>query len=351
MVALVVALAASLALAACGGGGGEDATKVLNQTFSGGKQVRSGKLDLALTLKAQGVQQLRNPVTVKLTGPFSSQSSGTLPRFDFDLSLGGGGQSFSAGAVSTGDKGFLKFQGQAYAVPANVFASFKQGYEQAQRQQRQKGSSNPTLSSFGVDPRDWLKNPKTEGDADVAGAKTTHISAGVDVGKLLDDVNQILQKARGRVAQARQLPSGITAQQRKTIEDAVKDAKFDVYSGKDDHILRRLTVRLTFDVPKNARSQASGLSGGDLSFDLSLGGLNQPQTIAAPASSRPFGELTAKLRSTLGAAGAAGGGSSGGATAPSGGASNANAQRYLQCLQQAGGDVAKAQKCAALLNG
>jgi len=40
----------------------------------------------------------------------------------------------------------------------------------------------------------------------------------------------------------------------------------------------------------------------------------------------------------------------GGTAAPSG-AGGANAQRYLQCLQQAGGDVSKAQKCAALLNG
>jgi hypothetical protein len=357
MVALALALVVALTLAACGGGG-EDATKVLNQTFSGGKKVRSGKLNLALTFSGQGVPQLKGPVSVKLNGPFQSSGTGTLPQFDFSLALGGGGQSFAAGAISTGDNGFLKFQGQTYAVPPNVFASFKQGYEQAQKQAQQKGKQNTSLSSLGIDPRDWLKDPKTEDDVDVEGTKTTHVSAGVDVGKLLNDVNKVLQRAGGQLAQNRQLPTSITPQQRKTIEDAIKDAKFDVYSGKDDHILRRMTVKLKFEVPEKSRAQANGLKGGDLNFDLTLASLNQPQTIAAPTGARPFSELTAKLRSSLGGLGGGGastgggstGGGSTGGTAPSG-AGNANAQRYLQCLQQAGGDVSKAQKCAALLNG
>jgi hypothetical protein len=352
MVALALALVAALTLAACGGGGG-DATKVLNQTFSGSKKVRSGQLDLALRIDAKGASQLGGPVTIKLSGPFESQGAGTLPKFDFELALNASAsRNFSAGAISTGDQGFLKLKGQAYQVPPNVFASFKQGYEQAQKQGQQK-SQNRSLSSFGVDPRQWLKDSKVEGDADVEGTSTTHVSAKVDVPKLLDDVNRILAKAgQLGLAQGRQLPSGITPQQRQAIQKAIKDTKFDLYSGKDDHVLRRLVVKLTFEVPKGARSQANGLSGGDLTFDLTLAKLNQPQTIAAPTSSRPFSELSGQLRAALGTSA---GGSGGATTAPGGTTTtpsgNANAQRYLQCLQQAGGDVGKAQKCAALLNG
>jgi len=343
--ALVLVAALTLTLTACGGGGG-DATKILNQTFSGGKKVRSGQLNLALTLQAQGIPQLQQPVSLKLTGPFQSQGTGTLPTFDFELALAAAGRTFSAGAVSTGNQGFLKFQGQSYAVPPNVFASFKQGYVQSQSQQR--ASKSPSLASFGVDPRQWIKNAKDEGDADVQGTTTTHVSAQVDVPKLLADVSQILQKARGTLAQAQRLPSTITPQQRKSIESAVKSAKFDVYSGKADHILRRLVVDLTFKVPSSAQARANGLKGGRLTFDLALASLNQPQTVTAPTAARPFTELTGKLRSALGGAAGAG---AGGTTAPSGATGSANAQRYLQCLQQAGGDVSKAQKCAALLNG
>jgi hypothetical protein len=344
---LVAALTLSLTLTACGGGGG-DATKILNQTFSGGKKVRSGQLNLALTLQAQGVPQLQQPVSLKLTGPFQSQGTGTLPSFDFELALALAGRTISAGAVSTGNQGFLKLQGQSYAVPPNVFAAFKQGYIQSQQQQRT--SKSPSLASFGVDPRQWIKDAKDEGDADVQGTTTTHVSAKVDVPKLLADVAQVLQKARGTVAQAQQLPGTITPQQRKSIENAIKSANFDVYSGKADHILRRLVVDLTFKVPSSAQARANGLKGGRLVFDLALGSLNQPQTVNPPTTARPFSELTGKLRTLLGGA-STGATGAGGTAAPSGATGNAKAQRYLQCLQQAGGDVSKAQKCAALLNG
>jgi hypothetical protein len=352
MVALALALVAALAVAltSCGGGGG-DATKVLNQTFSGGKKVRSGQLNLTLRIDAKGTAQLGGPVTIKLTGPFQSQGAGTLPQFNFDLALNAtGSRNFTAGAISTGNQGFLKLQGQAYQVPPNIFASFKQGYEQAQQQGRQK-SQNRSLASFGVDPRQWLKDSKVEGDADVQGTTTTHVSAKVDVGKLLDDVNRILQKAgQLNLAQGRTLPTAINPQQRQTLEKAIKDTRFDLFSGKDDHILRRILVKITFAVPQGARARTNGLSGGDLTFDLTLASLNQAQTVSAPASARPWAQLAGQLRSVLGAGAAAGGGATGGSATTSPGG-NAKAQQYLQCLQQAGGDVSKAQKCAALLNG
>jgi hypothetical protein len=332
---------------------------VIEQTFSGNKKVTSGNVDLTLSFKAEASTQLDNqPITVKLSGPFQSQGSKQLPKFDFDLSLGlGPGRSFSAGAVSTSDKGFLKFQNQAYAVPEDVFAQFKQGYERSQRQQ--KGSQqNPSFASLGVDPSKWLEDPKDEGEADVAGTATNHVSAGVDVPKLLDDVNKILSRAgQLGVSQAQQLPTQLTPQQRKAVEDAVEDASFDVYSGKDDNILRRLTVRLRFEVPENRRREAGGLAGGNLTFDVVLASLNQPQTIDAPANPGSFSELTQALRQALGGLGVGGGGGasgsgsggSSGGTGTTGG--DTRAQEYAKCIAEAGGDIAKAQQCQALLSG
>src|SRR2546421_511707 len=71
---------AVMLLAGCGGGGGEDPQKVLQQTFSGNKKVTSGKLDLSLTVTADGVQNVNGPISLSLTGPFQSQGPNTLPK-------------------------------------------------------------------------------------------------------------------------------------------------------------------------------------------------------------------------------------------------------------------------------
>jgi hypothetical protein len=350
----LVALLSLFGLAACGGGG-EDPDKVLKDTFSGAKKVASGKLDLTLTLKAEGAPNLRGPVTVKLTGPFQSQGDKKLPKFDFDLALSASGQTFRAGAVSTGSSGFLKFQGQAYSVPERIFAQFKQGYERSQAQ-REGTKENQSFASLGVNPENWLKDPENEGEEDVGGVKTTHIASGVDLPKLLDDVNRILSRARGQLgAQGQQLPDQLTPQQRKAVQDAIEDVSFDVYTGKDDKTLRRMTIKVKFEIPEAQRQRAQGLSGGELTFDLVIDDLNKAQTVNPPASPRPFDELAQAARGALGGLGGlGGGGASGGGTAttpPAAGGGDEKAQRYLQCLNEAGGDVAKAQKCADLLNG
>ncbi len=346
----LAALTVALPLVACGGG--DDADKVLKETFGANKRVASGKLDLSLRLKAEGARNLGGPITVKLTGPFQTQGDRQLPKFDFDLTLAASGQNFRAGAVSTGNAGFLKFQGQAYSVPERVFAQFKQGYERSQAQ-REGTPRNQSLSALGINPLNWLEDPQDEGEEDVAGVETIHISSRVDVPRLLEDVNRLLSRARGQLGgQGGQLPSQLTPQQRKAVDDAIQDVSFDVYSGKDDETLRRMTIGLKFEVPEGQRRSAQGLTGGELTFDMVIADLNETQRVDPPANARPFDELTQAVRGALGALGAGGGGASSGsgtATAPPA-TGDEKAQRYLQCLQEAGGDVAKAQQCADLLN-
>ncbi|HVE67542.1 MAG TPA: hypothetical protein VNB64_03070, partial [Solirubrobacteraceae bacterium] len=280
---VLVACLAPLGLTACGGSG-EDVDKVLKDTFTGDHRVASGKVELSLSVKTEGGQPAGGPIELKLTGPLQNQGERDLPKFDFDLALSASGQSFRAGAVSTGDAGFLKFQGQAYSVPEDVFKQFKDGYARS-RAEREGSKENPSFASLGVNPQTWLKDPKDEGEEKVGGTDTIHISAGVDVPKLLDDVNQILARA-GRLggAQAQQLPQQLTPQQRKAVQDAIEDVSFDVYTGKDDKTLRRMTIDMKFKIPEAQRQAAQGLQGGELTFDLVLNDLNKPQTINPPAN-------------------------------------------------------------------
>jgi hypothetical protein len=350
LLALIGALAA--VLVACGGSS-DDPNKLLKETFSGDHKVTSGKLNVSVNVSAQGVQGLSQPVKIALTGPFQSQGRNRLPNFDLALTFGGGGQSFSAGATSTGGKGYLKFQGQAYEVPPNVLAQFKQGFEQAQQRNQGKNNTN-AFQKLRLNPLEWLNDPKVEGDEDVGGTSTKHITANIDVPKFVTDLNTLLRNAQslsGSTAQTRQLPRNLTPQQQQQIQQAVKTAKVQVWTGTDDKTLRKLQVDLGI--------QGTGGRSGDLTFILEIDDLNQDQTINAPANAKPLSALTRQLNG-LGLGGALGGaggtttspsGSSGSSGSGSAGSSAASAklQRYTQCLQSAGGDAAKAQKCADLL--
>jgi hypothetical protein len=341
-VVVLVALLGMAVVTGCGGGssGNEassstDVNQLLKDTFSGGKTIKSGKLDLALRIDASGSSSSGGPISVSITGPFQSQGAGKLPKLDIEAKVEGAGQNLTAGLVSTGDKGFVKFQGQSYAVTDAIFAEFKKGFEQAQAQaSKQKGQS---LATLGIDPRRWLTNPKNEGDAKVGDADVIRITGDVDTSKLLDDVNTALAKARTLGVQGTSsLPSQLTPEQKKQAEDAIKKLSVEIYTGKSDRILRRMVI----DLNATSKGQTAAVR-----LDLQFTDVNQDQSISEPSGAKPFDQLL----SQLGGLGGLAGGSSSGSGSGSSGASSQNLQNYSKCIEKAGSDSSKARKCADLL--
>jgi hypothetical protein len=349
LLAAILAVLCALAVAACGSAeqsaSDKSVDQLLTETFGPNKSVKSGKLDANINVKVKGLNGLAGPIALKLTGPFQSAGKGHLPKFDLALQLGAAGQSFSAGAISTSDKGYLKIQGQAYEVPANLVKQFAKAYEQAQKDGSKSGGGT-TLKSLGVDPRGWLKDARKAGETDVAGTKTVHIAAKVDVSRFLQDVNKLLAKADklGFAGSVPAAPSTLSAKQRRDIERSVKSATIDVYTGAKDTILRRIALRIKLAVPLDVRRSVGGLSSGDVAFDLTLASLNEDQTIEAPTDVKPFSDLSSVLGGLFGLSGSSGSGST---TTPA--PSSANSQKYLDCLRAAGQEISKVQKCASLL--
>ena len=350
--ALLLLCLGVILVAGCGGDGesadeSTDVNELLEQTFTGEHKVDSGKLDLSLRIEAQGgsSSQLQGPVSLELSGPFETQGEGKLPKFDMDASFEGAGQSFQAGLASTGDKGFVNFQGTEYEVSDQVFQQFKAGYEQAQKQATEQNKDQQSLATLGIDPRRWLTDAKNAGEAKVGDTDTIKITGGVDVTKLLDDVNAALEKARGLGVQGSEgLPEKLTDEQKKQAADAIKNLAVEIYTGKDDSTLRRMVVNMDVTAPESA----SGGGSGTLSLDFSLLDLNEDQEIEAPSGAKPFDQLLGQLGG-LGLGGATSGGGSA-TPAPGGGASAADLKKYSDCVTAAGSDNAKIAKCAELLS-
>jgi hypothetical protein len=349
----LVALLTALVVAGCGSGDGgssadEDASvdELLEKTFSGEKKVDSGKLDLALNLDVQGGDsEVQGPISLRLSGPFQTQGDGKLPEFSMDAAFEGAGQTFEAGLTSVDEKAFVNFQGTEYAVSNQVYQQFKAGYEQAQKQSADKGNQQ-SLATLGIDPRRWLTDAENAGEAKVGDTDTIKITGGVDVNKLLDDVNTALDKARSLgVEGSDQLPEKLTDKQKQQAADAIKDLAVEIYTGKDDTTLRRMLVRMGVEAQEGAQATS-----GTLSLDFQLLELNEDQSVDAPSGAKPFDELLGQLGGLgLGGAGAGGSGSGSGSSG-SGGASAEDLKKYSDCVTEAGSDTAKAQKCADLLS-
>jgi hypothetical protein len=370
VIAVLAVAIGALALSACGGGkksssssssgsGGNSATSLIDDTFSGKHSVKSGKVtvELAVNLQGGGSSGLSGPISLKLGGPFASQGANKLPKFDFDLTAGAGGQTFTAGLATDAKSAVVKFQGTNYSIPASIVSQFTQGFKQAQSQASKSSGSTPGLKDLGIDPLKLIQNPKIVGDETIAGAPTTHVSAAINVSGVVDAVNTLLGKAGSLgVPQTQGVPNKLTDAQKQQITNAIKSATIDIWTGKDDHTFRKLQLKTSINT---GATGASSVKSADVTLSVQLADINQPQTITLPTNTKPITDLTSQLGGLGSALGGLGGSSSGSGSSSGGGSSSSgsgaaatkNLKKYETCIQQAGTDLSKAQKCATLLTG
>jgi hypothetical protein len=326
----------------CGGddGGDEDPQQVLDETFSNDHEVNSGVIDLSLSGSAEGEEG--GSLDASLSGPFQGDASrkGEFPEFDLTASVSGegGGQSigFEGGLTATADQAFVSYQDTTYEVPKAFYDQIKQAAEQAQAQARagagQDQDSGAIFDQLGIDPSSWLSEPENEGDEDVEGTETIHIHADANVPRIVEDIGSISEQTGGGQIDEDELAQA---------EEAIDEASIDVYSGKDDRILRRLTVNLAASAPEGADSTVDGFDG---EFSITLSDVNADQNIEAPSDAQPFSQLEQDLglppgllESALGGGGLSGGGLGGslGGGGSGGAGGGGNTDEYANCLQQA----------------
>jgi hypothetical protein len=349
LLAASLAAIAALGIAACGGdsGGDEDPQQLLEATFNNDEKVESGVFDLSLDVTAEGGDD-SGDLTASLGGPFQSGGDGTFPSFDIEgeVDLNSAAQDFSgsAGLTSTGDQAFINFQDSEYEVPAELFSQFSASFLQAQ-EQTQSEDGGSSLSSLGIDPTNWLTDLENDGDSDVEGTETIHISGTADVPKLVEDIKQVAEK----VPQAAGQVTAADLSQLDELTGIVESADFDIYTGADDDLLRKIEANLNLNPPDAGGAPESV----DITFALTLSELNEAQEIAAPSGAKPLADLLGQfgldensLDQVEGALDGAGSApqAGGSPTAPSNGAS----QEYLDCLAKAEG-AAALQECSALL--
>ncbi len=343
--ALLLLLFAALALASCGGGDDkEDVQDVLDKAF--GSSIESADLEVDASVQVKGSPGLERPLRFTATGPFRT-NEGKLPSADIELKIGadGGGQTITTGFLSTGDRAFLKFQDVYYEQPASQVAKANRSIEQ---NQGKRGS----LGTLGLDPRSWLGEAKDEGEEEIGGVKTRHVSGTLEVEAVMRNLNSFVRRSGAALggATGEAPPEPLSAEDIRKVGEVVRDPTFHVYVGEDDDIIRRIAGKIEFDVPEESREGLGGIESGTVEIQVEFSNVNGDQAIEAPARARPIADLTR----TLGGGGplpGVGGSEPESPSAPDSGNPDADAfQAYEDCLDKARPEDTDAlQRCAELL--
>src|SRR4051812_13442769 len=126
-------------VAGCGGGddgksasSSTDVNQLLKDTFSGGKTIKSGNVNLTVRIDAKGgSSSTQGPISVALTGPFQSQGEGKLPKLDLEAKIEGAGQNISAVGLAAAAKGVLPGGGPTLAGGCGDAPQGQNGHREA----------------------------------------------------------------------------------------------------------------------------------------------------------------------------------------------------------------------------
>ncbi len=258
-------------LAGCGGSG--EANQVLSDAAGNLGKLRSGDLTLRLVVSPR--EGTKGRIGFELRGPFALRP-GTLPVAKIAYTQIAGAHEATATFISTGAKAFAVVNGKAYELPASSTNAIRQAGGGP-------GGSN-TFGQLRID--NWVKHPVVGDGGRVGGTPTNRVSGDLDIvaaaNGLLDLVRQL-----GRAAPT------IEGDQAKQLENAVKSSSFELWSGRGDHLLRRLLLKvdLGLEVPQSLRRVLGDVVGAKIDFELAISNPNKPVSVAPPTNPLPSSQL------------------------------------------------------------
>jgi hypothetical protein len=178
-------LALGLIVASCGGsdggGGGQDANRLLERGFS--NDVDSGEIRMEMELEVNGVAGGDGPFRLELSGPFRSRGPMEMPDVDVELTASGQGASFEGRVVLLPRNAWIQYGGETYEVGHELWS-------RAQESLNREGGPE-TFGEANVDPLDWIKDADTGDTVEVSGTESTKVTGELDIPAMLGDFNSL----------------------------------------------------------------------------------------------------------------------------------------------------------------
>lgn len=237
-------LALALLLPACGGESAEDVLAVTADRLG---EIRSGTLDMSLRVSPHGDAE---PFGFELRGPFDLGTGGKPPSMRIEYTQIANGQEATVTLVATREQAYVETE--AGRVPLDP-AALRLGSVQGDLEELLIG--------------DWV----TDAEASDGEDGTDRVTGKLDIVAV---VNDLVGLARGFGRDLRPV-EGPEAEQ---LRRATRATGFELDTGKDDRLLRRLVMEADFglDAPEELRDALGELVGAKVTFRLGVEGPNEP---------------------------------------------------------------------------
>jgi len=310
---VAVMVVAALVAAGCGGsdddGNGDSGDNgdmsaadivAKSQEAMNGMNSAAFALDLSMSMKGdasavadpQAQQLLSSPITVKAEGKVANDPQ----KLDMTMKADAMGQSFDLGMKLDGELIYLQFMGSWYEMPKDM-AEGMTGASPAPEGEQE--NLTEVYKQLGIDPDSWASAYTLEGEEDVNGVACYKISQQVDIDKVAADLSKMADSASGLGAitgGGGDIASDPEEVQKSIdmLKAAVKDVKIEMWIGKDDSYLYKMSGGAMIDfmaLPEEERQEMEGLESMDFSMDLTMSDFDQDFSVEPPADAKPFDQL------------------------------------------------------------
>jgi hypothetical protein len=245
---------AAILLGSCGT---PDAQEVLSETAANMSEIRSGKLTMKMITEIKDDPQ--STVGFELEGPFSLEAGSLIA--DMAFTRVAGPERASVRFISTGEESFIDTGTEVREVPPVRFPT---------------GANVPGSGGLGPLPiAHWFENPRLADGGIVGGDDTHRVTANLDVASALADIFAVAgQFGATEVAGLPRL-NGADVEHLRRI---VRSADIDIYTGKEDLLLRRMEMDVEFGAsgPPELRPVLKELARVRFRFELVIEDPNTP---------------------------------------------------------------------------
>lgn len=252
----LLALAAAVVAAGCGGGGGDgDPGPALRETAAGLARVESGTLSVSVRMQPSDGEEFGYDIE----GPVRLGTDERPAAADVEYTQVANGKEATVRLVLLDDgTGFVESDGERTELTEEQLADL-----------RDSGSLLGQEGLTGLRFADWVVDPTLDGGDDV-----DEVSGELDVATALTALQALTGVLRQDVT--------LTAEQRDEVAQAVEDSSFELQTGAEDRLLRRLALSFSLDADvREELREALGKEtvGAEFSFELGLEDVNEPVEI------------------------------------------------------------------------